>query len=265
MRASLWLVLVLAAFAWASDLPDATTSAPTPSEAPAADEALLPDLEDADPKHHDPDHPWWLPHGAPSSPREDPYGHHDHAPHNLYEHQEMDHVVCVLGLGRVGRRVATMLAQARFQVELWDRNASKPSALQGLYLGMWAHDVASEAVAHCGVVLTLLPSPADALDLMMRVVANGTSVKDKHWLQMSGNSDTEFPAAAEWAKQQGLDYLCAWAPCPVEDLGHHECDMHVVAHAGHIAAHPHVLRVVSIFGNVVAVHDLLPPGTKDEL
>jgi len=112
-----------------------------------------------------------------------------------------------IGLGNLGRHLATNLVRGGFDVGVYDLNRSAAAAV--LVAGaQWADSIPALA-ATCDALITCLPSPAataGVLDLALPALRRGSA-----WIEMSTNDFAKIEALAARAQELGIDTLA----CPV--------------------------------------------------
>jgi len=112
-----------------------------------------------------------------------------------------------IGLGNLGRHLATNLVRGGFDVGVYDLNRSAAAAV--LAAGArWADSIPALA-ATCDALITCLPSPAataGVLDLALPALRRGSA-----WIEMSTNDFAKIEALAARAQELGIDTLA----CPV--------------------------------------------------
>jgi 3-hydroxyisobutyrate dehydrogenase-like beta-hydroxyacid dehydrogenase len=112
-----------------------------------------------------------------------------------------------IGLGHLGRHLATNLVRGGFDVQVFDLQRSAAHAV--LTAGAsWANSVA-ELSASSDCLITCLPSPAATaavLDLALPVLRRGST-----WIEMSTNDFAQVEAIAATASASGITTLA----CPV--------------------------------------------------
>ena len=112
-----------------------------------------------------------------------------------------------IGLGSLGKHLATNLARGGFDVTVYDLNraAAGPSVGAGAH---WAESVA-ELAAHCDALITCLPSPAASAAVLTLALPHlrpgGT------WIEMSTNDFAQIELLAARASERGVATLA----CPV--------------------------------------------------
>jgi 3-hydroxyisobutyrate dehydrogenase len=112
-----------------------------------------------------------------------------------------------VGLGNLGRHLATNLARGGFAVAVFDLDRAAADAV--LRAGAtWSASVPALASA-CDALITCLPSPkatASVMDQALPAMRSGTT-----WIEMSTNDFAEVVALAARASAKGIDTLA----CPV--------------------------------------------------
>ena len=112
-----------------------------------------------------------------------------------------------IGLGHLGRHLATNLARGGFALDVFDLQRSAADSV--LAAGArWADSVAALAAA-CDCLITCLPSPAasaSVLNLALPEMRRGGT-----WIEMSTNDFAEVEALAARARDLGIETLA----CPV--------------------------------------------------
>jgi len=120
------------------------------------------------------------------------------------EHQApVPQSVAVLGTGTMGGPMAGRLAQAGFDVRVWNRSREKAEAVAGASVA----DVPVEAVAGADVVMTML-ADADAVEEVMEEDgALGGMDAEAVWLQTSTVGVAAAERFAELARERGVVYV----------------------------------------------------------
>ncbi len=112
-----------------------------------------------------------------------------------------------IGLGNLGRHLATNLARGGFAVAVFDLDRAAADAVLEAG-GIWSASVPALASA-CDALITCLPSPkatASVMDQALPGMRSGTT-----WIEMSTNDFAEVEALAARASARGIDTLA----CPV--------------------------------------------------
>ncbi|MFE9749416.1 NAD(P)-dependent oxidoreductase [Saccharothrix saharensis] len=105
--------------------------------------------------------------------------------------------VTVLGLGPMGRALATAFAAAGHQTTVWNRTPGKADGLDAVVAGTAAEAIsASPVVVVCVLNHEAVRSVLDAGALTGRTVVN-----------LTGGSPTQAREMAVWARDHGIDYL----------------------------------------------------------
>jgi 3-hydroxyisobutyrate dehydrogenase len=112
-----------------------------------------------------------------------------------------------IGLGNLGRHLATNLARGGFAVSVYDLDRA---AADGVIKAgaTWSASV-PELASACDALITCLPSPkatASVMDQALPAMRSGTT-----WIEMSTNDFAEVEALAARAGAKGIDTLA----CPV--------------------------------------------------
>jgi 3-hydroxyisobutyrate dehydrogenase len=112
-----------------------------------------------------------------------------------------------VGLGNLGRHLATNLARGGFAVAVFDLDRAAADAVLRAS-ATWSASVPALASA-CDALITCLPSPkatASVMDQALPAMRSGTT-----WIEMSTNDFAEVVALAARASAKGIDTLA----CPV--------------------------------------------------
>jgi 3-hydroxyisobutyrate dehydrogenase-like beta-hydroxyacid dehydrogenase len=112
-----------------------------------------------------------------------------------------------VGLGALGRHLATNLARAGFALEVYDLNRSAGDAVIAAG-ARWGDSVASLALS-CDCLITCLPSPAAANNVLQ--IALPAMRRGSTWIEMSTNDVAGIEPLAALAADRGIATLA----CPV--------------------------------------------------
>jgi 2-hydroxy-3-oxopropionate reductase len=113
--------------------------------------------------------------------------------------------VAFLGIGLMGKPMATRLAQAGYPLRVWNRTAAKAEALRAT--GAEPHTDLSEAVRGADVVISMLeagPIVGQVIDHALLALTQGTL-----WIDMSSTRQDEALAFADRLRQAGCRFVDA--------------------------------------------------------
>ncbi|WP_241687889.1 NAD(P)-dependent oxidoreductase [Janthinobacterium sp. 17J80-10] len=113
--------------------------------------------------------------------------------------------VAFLGIGLMGKPMATRLLQAGHTLVAWNRSAAKASALQSL--GATIAGTAADAAAQADVVITMLEDGRAVADVVGQAAAGlrtGALVVD-----MSSTKQAEAEAMHAWLQERGIGFIDA--------------------------------------------------------
>ncbi|WP_344879782.1 NAD(P)-dependent oxidoreductase [Allokutzneria multivorans] len=105
--------------------------------------------------------------------------------------------VTVLGLGPMGRAIATALVAADHPTTAWNRTPGK-----GNDLDVTIADTAPEAIAASPLVVVCVMNYE-----AVRAVLDADALKGRTLLNLTGGSPRQAREMAEWATEHGIDYL----------------------------------------------------------
>lgn len=113
--------------------------------------------------------------------------------------------VAFLGIGLMGKPMASRLLQAGHPLVAWNRTAAKAAALQAL--GATVAGTPAEAVAQADVIITMLEDGATVADVIGQAAAGlraGSLVVD-----MSSTKQSEAQALHAWLQARGIAFIDA--------------------------------------------------------
>ncbi|SDM34530.1 NAD(P)-dependent oxidoreductase [Allokutzneria albata] len=105
--------------------------------------------------------------------------------------------VTVLGLGPMGRAIATALAAADHPTTVWNRTPGKGNDLDATIAGSAAEAISASPL----VVVCVMNYEA------VRAVLDADALKGRTLLNLTGGSPQQAREMAEWAAEHGIDYL----------------------------------------------------------
>ena len=113
--------------------------------------------------------------------------------------------IAFLGIGLMGRPMASRLAQAGHTHHLWNRTAAKAEALRAT--GIHPHPTAADAVAGADVIISMLEAGAivgEVIEGALPALRPGAL-----WIDMSSTQHGEALAFHQRLRGQGVDFLDA--------------------------------------------------------
>ena len=123
--------------------------------------------------------------------------------------------IALLGIGLMGDPMARRLCQAGHEVHVWNRTAAKAQALAAC--GALPHPLATQAVAHAEVVITMLENGAVVHEVLFAQGAAKAMPTGSLLIDMS--SITPAQAREQAAQLQALGLACLDAPVSGGTLG----------------------------------------------
>jgi 4-hydroxybutyrate dehydrogenase/sulfolactaldehyde 3-reductase len=121
-----------------------------------------------------------------------------------------------IGLGRMGKGMATNLCQKGFDVMVWDINADPVHAL--VASGAGAGESLAHLAAECSVVVTMLPTSIEVESVMQR--ADGVFAHASPGTVLMDMSTID-PLATDRLSSQALANGMSWVDAPVGRLAEH--------------------------------------------
>ena len=123
--------------------------------------------------------------------------------------------IALLGIGLMGDPMARRLCQAGHEVHVWNRTAAKAQALAAC--GALPHPLATQAVAHAEVVITMLENGAVVHEVLFAQGAAKAMPKGSLLIDMSSIAPAQ--AREQAAQLQALGLACLDAPVSGGTLG----------------------------------------------
>ena len=123
--------------------------------------------------------------------------------------------IALLGIGLMGDPMARRLCQAGHEVHVWNRTAAKAQALAAC--GALPHTLATQAVAHAEVVITMLENGAVVHEVLFAQGAAKAMPKGSLLIDMSSIAPAQ--AREQAAQLQALGLACLDAPVSGGTLG----------------------------------------------
>jgi 3-hydroxyisobutyrate dehydrogenase-like beta-hydroxyacid dehydrogenase len=110
--------------------------------------------------------------------------------------------VSVIGLGQMGLKLATLLAEANKEVTVWNRSLSKAALLKGVTVAT----TPGEAILASEVTVVCVYDNA-ALWEIMKQTGNGSVLQEKTLINLTTGNPSENEDLEDWMKAKGAAYL----------------------------------------------------------
>jgi len=154
--------------------------------------------------------------------------------------------VAFLGIGLMGKPMATRLAQAGYPLRVWNRTAAKAEALRAT--GAEPHADLQDAVRGADIVISIL----EAGPVVGQVIADALPALTQGtlWIDMSSTRQDEALAFAGWMQQAG----CRFVDAPVSGgVGGAEAGQLAIMAGANAADYAQAEPVLRVLGNPKAV------------
>jgi 3-hydroxyisobutyrate dehydrogenase-like beta-hydroxyacid dehydrogenase len=116
----------------------------------------------------------------------------------------MNHKVTVIGAGRMGSALATVLFHKGFATTVWNRTGAKTKLLSRL--GLSVAQSLEESVRVADIVVVSLSDYSSARELLRQPDVE-TALRDKIVVQLSSGTPKEAREMDSWARRCGISYL----------------------------------------------------------
>jgi 3-hydroxyisobutyrate dehydrogenase-like beta-hydroxyacid dehydrogenase len=148
--------------------------------------------------------------------------------------------ITVLGLGPMGRAMATVLLRAGHPVTVWNRTPGRADDL--IRAGATRAATPAEAVAASALTILSLTDYPAMYDILGGVPADSFSGRDL--VNLSSDTPDASRAAAGWAAARGARLLTGGVMVPAPMVGGHGAYVYYSGPAKVFAAHEPVLRLI---------------------
>ncbi|MBQ0914054.1 NAD(P)-dependent oxidoreductase [Streptomyces sp. RM99] len=141
-------------------------------------------------------------------------------------HTDRSSAVTVLGLGPMGRALATAFLEAGLRTTVWNRTPGRDADL--VAKGAVSASSAEEAVAAAPLTVVCVVN-YDASDAVLRQDAVSSALKGRTLVNLSADTPARSRDTAEWAGRHGIRYLDGAIMTPATTIG---TDDAVFLHSG---------------------------------
>ncbi|MGQ5603732.1 NAD(P)-dependent oxidoreductase [Streptomyces sp. EKS3.2] len=141
-------------------------------------------------------------------------------------HTDRSSAVTVLGLGPMGRALATAFLEAGLRTTVWNRTPGRDADL--VAKGAVSESSAEEAVAAAPLTVVCVVN-YDASDAVLRQDAVTSALKGRTLVNLSADTPARSRDTAEWAGRHGIRYLDGAIMTPATTIG---TDDAVFLHSG---------------------------------
>ncbi|WP_228901935.1 NAD(P)-binding domain-containing protein [Streptomyces rochei] len=141
-------------------------------------------------------------------------------------HTDRSSAVTVLGLGPMGRALATAFLEAGLRTTVWNRTPGRDADL--VAKGAVSASSAEEAVAAAPLTIVCVVN-YDASDAVLRQDAVTSALKGRTLVNLSADTPARSRDTAEWAGRHGIRYLDGAIMTPATTIG---TDDAVFLHSG---------------------------------